>query len=234
MIYLTMDNSLLVTKLQIPRQPPYAIQRAGLVDALEAGIPQYKLILLSAPAGYGKTTQLAQWAHTSRFPLAWLSIDEEDNDLLRFLRYLLAGWEQVQPDVSESPLGLLLNARSPETEAVLSAFINAASESPDQIVFVLDDYHLIKEDSIHQTLSFLFDHAPQNLHFVLAGRGEPPLPLARYRAHGEMLEFRADELRFSSEETMEFLENGMGLGLTSEELESLQTQLERIGTFIIE
>ncbi|MGD8405377.1 MAG: LuxR C-terminal-related transcriptional regulator [Anaerolineales bacterium] len=222
-----MDDSLLVTKLQIPRQPPYAIQRAGLVDALEVGIPQYKLILLSAPAGYGKTTQLAQWARaSSSFPLAWLSVDEEDNDLLRFLRYLLAGWEQVQPDISERPLGLLLNARSPETSAVLSAFINSASESPDQITFVLDDYHLIEDESIHQALSFLLDHAPPNLHFVLAVRGEPPLPLARYRAHGEMLEFRAEELRFSPEETVDFLVDGMGLDLASEELESFQSQLE--------
>jgi len=221
-----MNNSFLVTKLQIPRQPPYVIQRAGLVDALEADLPQYKLILFSAPAGYGKTTQLAQWALASRFPLAWLSTDEEDNDLLRFLRYLLAGWEQVQPDVSESPLGLLLNARSPETGAVLSAFINAANESPDRIIFILDDYHLIKEESIHNALAFLLDHAPPNLHFVLAGRGEPPLPLARYRARGEMLEFRADELRFSQDETKDFLENGMRLDLTSEELKILQTQLE--------
>jgi LuxR family maltose regulon positive regulatory protein len=221
-----MDKSLLITKLQIPRQPPYTIQRAGLVDAFEAGLPQYKLILLSAPAGYGKTTQLAQWAHASRFPLAWLSIDEEDNDLIRFLRYLLEGWEQVQPEVSERPLGLLLNARSPETDAVLSTFINAASESHDRIVFVLDDYHLIKEKAIHQALAFLLDHAPPNLHFVLAGRGEPPLPLARYRAHGEMLEFRVDELRFSPEETMEFLEDRMGLDLAPDELESLQTQME--------
>lgn len=221
-----MDSPLLTTKVQVPLQPPYLVQRTWLNDALEAGIPLYKLILLSAPAGYGKTTQLAQWARASRFPLAWLSIDEEDNDLIRFLRYLLAGWEQAQPEISESPLGLLLNARSPETEAVLSAFINAASESPDPIVFILDDYHLIKDETIHQALTFLLNHAPPNLHFVLAGRGEPPLPLARYRAHGVILEFRADELRFSPEETMEFLENRMGLDLVSEELETLQTQLE--------
>jgi len=221
-----MDDSLLVTKLQIPRQPPYMIQRTWLVDALEAGLPQYKLILLSAPAGYGKTTQMAQWARVSKFPLVWLSIDDDDNDLLGFLRYLLAGWEQVQPEVSEMVLGLLLNARAPETEAVLPAFINTANESSGQIVFVLDDYHLIKEESIHQALAFLLDHAPPNLHFVLSGRGEPSLPLARYRAHGEMHEFRVDELRFSQEEAMEFLKKGMGLDLTPEESESLQTQLE--------
>src|SRR5215210_7925073 len=122
-----MDTFLLVTKLRIPPQPHRAVRRARLIDALERGIPDYKLILLTAPAGYGKTTLLSQSAHGSRFPIAWLSISEEDNDLERFFRYLLTAWEEIQPGVRESRLGLLLGAMMPDSQAVLSAFINVAN-----------------------------------------------------------------------------------------------------------
>jgi LuxR family maltose regulon positive regulatory protein len=189
-----MQPSLLATKLQIPPEPLHAVRRARLIDALEQGIPHHKLALLSAPAGYGKTTLLAQWAHASRFQVAWLSISEEDNDVERFLRYLLTAWEGVQPGIRESPLGLLLGGVAPNREAVLSAFINAANNIPDHTVFVLDDYHLIENPSIHQALTFLLDHRPPAIHFVLAGRAEPPLPLARYRAHHELIEIRAERL----------------------------------------
>lgn len=221
-----MTSLLLATKLQIPPQPLHGVRRARLIDALERGIPHYKLILISAPAGYGKTTLLSQWAYASRFSTAWLSLSEEDNDLERFLRYLLTGWEKVQPGISESRLGLLLGAMSPDSEAVLSAFINAANNIPDQIVFVLDDYHLIEDPSIHNAMTFLLDHLPPSLHFVLAGRADPPLPLARYRARHELLEFRAEDLQFLLEETADFLRQMMRLDLTHDEVMTLQTQLE--------
>ena len=134
-------------------------------------------------------------------PVAWLSLGEEDNDPDRFFRYLLAAWETVQPGIRESPLGLLLGAMAPDRDAVLSAFINVANDLPDHTVFVLDDYHLIEDPSIHQALTFLLDHLPPTLHFVLAGRAEPPLPLARYRARHELLELRAEDLQFLVEET---------------------------------
>lgn len=185
----------------------------------------YKLTLVSAPAGYGKTTLLAQWAQASRLPVAWLSLDEQDNDLERFFRYLLAAWEEVQPGLRESELGLLLGDMVPDMEAVLAAFINVAADIPDPTVIVLDDYHLIAESSIHEALAFLLDHLPPTLHFVLVGRQEPPLPLARYRARHELLEIRAEDLQFLPEETTNFL-NEMGLDLTQEEVVPLQTQLE--------
>jgi LuxR family maltose regulon positive regulatory protein len=221
-----MDSFLLAPKLRIPPQPHHGVHRARLVDALERGILYYKLVLISAPAGYGKTTLLSQWAHASRFSVAWLSIGEEDNDLEHFLRYLLAAWEEVQPDVRESPLGLLLGAMTPDCEAVLSAFINVANDAPSPIVFVLDDYHLIEDVSIHQALTFLLDHLPPALHFVLAGRGEPPLPLARYRARQELMELRAEDLSFLLEETKDFLSERMGLDLSHDELVRLHAQLE--------
>ena len=126
------------------------VRRARLIDALEHGIPDHKLVLISAPAGYGKTTLLAQWAHTSSLRVAWLSLGEEDNDPNRFFRYLLAAWETVHPGIRESPLGLLLGALEPDRDAVLSAFINVANELPDHTVFVLDDVHLIEDASIHR------------------------------------------------------------------------------------
>jgi LuxR family transcriptional regulator, maltose regulon positive regulatory protein len=220
-----MDTFLLATKLRIPPQYPHTVRRTRLTDALERGIPDHKLILISAPVGYGKTTLLAQWAHSSNFPVAWLSISNEDNSLERFLRYLLTAWEAIQPGVMESRLGLLLSAMMPDSQAVLSAFINLANDAPTHTVFILDDYHLIEDSSIHQALTFLLDHLPPSLHFVLVSRVEPPLPLARYRARQELLELRAENLQFLGEETTDFFEM-MGLNLSGDEVMNLQDQLE--------
>jgi LuxR family maltose regulon positive regulatory protein len=142
-----MQPSLLATKLRVPPQPHHAVHRPRLGDVLERIIPHHKLILIAAPAGYGKTTLLSQWAHASRFPVAWLAINEEDNDLERFFRYLLTGWEAIQPGVIESPLGLLLGGIMLDSQAILASFINVANQVPDHIVFVLDDYHLIEDPS---------------------------------------------------------------------------------------
>jgi LuxR family transcriptional regulator, maltose regulon positive regulatory protein len=221
-----MDSYLLATKLRVPPQPHRAVQRPRLVDTLERELPHYKLVWLSAPAGYGKTTLLSQWAQRSRFPIVWLSASEEDNDLIHFFRYLLAGWEEIQPGIKESALGLILGGAEPESDAILTAFINVANDCPNHIVFVVDDFHLIQEPSIHQSLTFLLDHLPPTIHFVLAGRAEPPLPLARYRARRELLEFGVDDLHFAVAETEDFLNDSMGLGLIHDEIVSLQTQLE--------
>jgi LuxR family maltose regulon positive regulatory protein len=220
-----MVASLIATKLQIPPQPHHVLRRARLIDALERTLLDYKLILVAAPAGYGKTTLLAQWARSSRFAVVWLTLDAPDNDFERFFRYLLTGWEAAQPGVIKSPLGLLLGSLTPDRDAVLTAFINVANDVREAMVFVLDDYHLIEDSSIHQALSFLLDHLPPMLHFVLAGRGEPPLPLARYRARQELVEFRAGELNFLPEETADFLAM-MGLALAHDEVVKLHVQLE--------
>jgi LuxR family maltose regulon positive regulatory protein len=221
-----MDTILLATKLRIPPQPHRTLRRARLVDALDRGIQHYKLVQIAAPAGYGKTTLLVQWAHASRLPIAWLSIGAEDNDIERFLRYLLTAWERVQSGLRESPAGLLLGGMSPDREAVLSALINVANDIPNHVVFVLDDYHLIEDPSIHRALAFLLDHLPPTLHFVLAGRAEPPLPLARYRARGELLELRAEDLQFLPDETADFLNKTIGLDLATDEAMGLHVQLE--------
>jgi LuxR family maltose regulon positive regulatory protein len=221
-----MERLFLATKLRIPPLPHRALRRTRLIESLERGIPSHKLIQLSAPAGYGKTTLLIQWARASHFPVAWFTLGAEDNDPERFLRYLLMAWEQIQPGIRESPVGLLLGGTAPDLEAVLSAFINVANELPGHTVFALDDFHLIQERSIHQALTFLLDHQPPTLHFVLAGRAEAALPLARYRARGELLELGADELQFLPEETSDFLHRLMGLELTHANVARLQVQLE--------
>ena len=238
-----MDFSLLPTKVRIPPQPHRTVHRARLIDALESGIPRHKLIVVAAPAGYGKTTLLAQWARRSALAVAWLSLGRADSDLERFFRYLLAAWERVSPGIRESQLGTLLGGMAPEREAVLAAFIDAADEIVEETVFVLDDVHVLLEEvllkekkekaaspgeqtGVHEALAFLLDHLPPKVHFVLAGRGEPPLPLARYRARGEMMALGARQLSFRPGEAAAFLNERMGLDLAPEEIEPLQAQME--------
>ena len=220
------DISLLATKMRIPPRPRRVMPRAHLTDTLEQEVPRHPLTVVAAPAGYGKTTLLAEWARSSRLDIAWLSLGAEDNDPERFLRYLLAAWQEVQPDVEESPLGLLLGSMSPDSEAVLSAFINAGNEAPNHVVFVLDDFHLIEDPPIHEALAFLLDHWPPALHLVLAGRAEPPLPLARYRARQQLFEIHTGGLRFSQAETRDFLSGLMGLNLSPDDLALLYAQTE--------
>jgi LuxR family maltose regulon positive regulatory protein len=220
------ETILLATKVRIPPQPQHVVRRARLLDALDEAVPRHRLTLVSAPAGYGKTTLLSQWARESNFPVAWLSIDPEDNDVERFFRYLLAAWEEAQPGAIESPAGLMLSGLEPDMQAVLEAFVNAASNVPGQIAFVLDDYHLIEEESIHRALGFLIDHLPSQARFVLAARAEPPIPLARYRARREVAELHVDDLEFRQDETADFLNDRMGLDVPREQAATLQQQLE--------
>lgn len=217
---------LLKTKIEVPPLPHQPVHRTHLIDSLENETPHHKLIQVLAPAGYGKTTLLAQWARSSRFAIAWLSLDEADNDVERFFRYLFAMWETVRPEIAASQLGVLLGAMSPDQEAVLTALINAAHDVPDHTVLILDDYHLIDDEAIHEALTFLLDHLPSTLHFVLASRGEPPLPLARYRARQALLAFRLEDLSFLPAETELFLNERLGLALTRDSLMKLHKQLE--------
>ena len=158
--------------------------------------------------------------------MAWLSLSEEDDFLERFLRYLLKSWGRIQPEVTDSPLGTLLGSRDPNREAVLSAFLNFAAQLPNNQVFVLDDYHLIKDPAIHESLAFLLDHLPPQLHFVIGTRTDPNLPLARYRARRQLLELGMEDLRFNLDEATEFLNRLEGIELSAPEIQQLQDQLE--------
>jgi LuxR family transcriptional regulator, maltose regulon positive regulatory protein len=219
-------NSLLATKVQIPPSASRSILRQHLIDAIETKLPDFKLILVCAPLGYGKTTLLTQWAHSSRFPVAWLSISGEELDLERFIRYFFSAWEQVQPGIRESTSGVLLEGSTPDIQALLATLINLANEIREHTVFVLDDYHLIGNPAIHEMLVDLLDLMPPMMHIVLSARADPPLPIARYRARAEMLEIRTDDLQFGLEETDHFFNQLTALHLSSSEIEKLQTQLE--------
>lgn len=221
-----MDAPLLATKLHPPPSAHRTLHRNRLADILERGVREHKLTLICAAAGYGKTTLLAQWAGGRSLPVAWLALEKEDNDVDRFLRYLLGSWAVLRPDIYDSPLGLLLSGANPNRDAVLTAFLTAASDASEPVAFVLDDYHLIAEPGIHEALTFLLDHLPPALHVVVAGRAEPPLPLARYRARQELLELTGEDLQFREDETAQFFNDAMGLVLPNSAITVVHAQLE--------
>ncbi len=221
-----MANIILESEYHIPVGSQNTISRARLTSVLEHAVSRHRLVLLSAPAGYGKSTLLADWARTAGLPVAWLSVSEEENDVERFLRYLLLAWQAVQPDIVNAPVGMLLISQAPDIQGALSAFLNAGTHLPDHLAFVLDDYDQIQNPAVHEALTFLLDHLPPMLHFVLAGRAEPPLPLARYRARGQLLELRSGDLRFTPEESADFLTRSADLDLSTEDASSLHAATE--------
>lgn len=217
---------LLESKLHIPTVNPQAVARSRLVATLDEESTRRRLVVLSAPPGYGKTTLLAEWARGSSRPVAWLTISPDDDDLERFLRYLLAAWETIEPEIVESPLGILLSSRSPDIREVQVAFINAAFQLPDHLVFVLDDVHLLETPEILEAFTYLLDNLPEQMHFLLACSQAPNLPLARYRAHGQLFDIGLADLRFNREETAEYLEKTLGPGLPLEKIDNLHSATE--------
>ncbi|MGB0384586.1 MAG: AAA family ATPase, partial [Ardenticatenaceae bacterium] len=220
-------NQLLTTKLFMPRLRPSVVERAHLVARLEAG--RYgKLTVVSAPAGFGKTTLIAQWLdQITDAERCWLSLDASDNTFSRFVSYLIAALQQIQPEVGASLLSLLQEASLPSVDEVMTTLINELSASLGKpFILVLDDYHLISEDAIHKGLTFLLTYMPPELHLVLISRTEPPFPLIRLRARGQISEIRATDLRFSKSEATDFLNQVMKLQLTSDEVAMLEARTE--------
>ena len=221
-----MNTVLLNSKVHAPIGPQEKLPRSRLQGGMESAVERHKLILVSAPAGYGKTTFLAGWAETTHLPVAWLSISSEDGDVERFMRYLLSAWEVVQPEIIQTPLGILLGSLSPDIPTVLSEFLNAADRARPGLAFVLDDYHLVQDPAIHEAVTFLLDHLPPRVHFILSSRSEPPLPLARYRARRELFELRLEDLQFTYEESAAFLSQSTSVELSSDAVSSLYSQTE--------
>ncbi|HUL26290.1 MAG TPA: hypothetical protein VLW44_11050, partial [Streptosporangiaceae bacterium] len=200
---------LLATKLHVPRPPPDLVPRPRLAERLGEGLAR-GLMLVCAPAGYGKTILLADWARHSEPPVAWLSLDAGDNDPARFWRHGVAALDQVRPGLAER-VGPLLGPPAPSSyEGLVTALINelAAAPDADQALLVLDDYHLIDSETVHASLGFLLEHRPPGLHLVLASRSDPPLALARLRGGGQLAELRAVELRFTAAEAAALLQQG--------------------------
>ncbi len=220
-----MSTPVLVTKLYIPPPGPKAISRPRLVERLNEGLHR-KLTLISAPAGFGKTTLVSEWVAVSGQQTAWLSLDEPDNDPARFLTYLVAALQTVATDIGGGVLGALQSPQPPPVESILTALLNEITTLPETIVLVLDDYHAIDAKPIDDALTFLLEHLPPRLHLIITTREDPRLPLARLRARGHMTELRAADLRFSPDEAAAFLNQVMGLNLSAADIAALEDRTE--------
>ncbi|MBW7883532.1 MAG: hypothetical protein H3C34_13000 [Caldilineaceae bacterium] len=217
--------TLLVTKLYVPRLRTGHVSRAPLLAVLDAA-SERKLTLIAAAAGSGKTTLVADWCSRSAGDICWLSLDREDNDLTRFLSYVVAAIQLRRPAVGQELLAALQSPQPPAAQHALHALINQLAGSPEQLFLVLDDYHVIENPAIHDALAFLLEHQPQRLHLLLLSRMDPPLPLARLRASRELLELRGADLKFSLDDTGRFLNETMQLDLPAPAITALETRTE--------
>ncbi len=219
-------TSLLATRLYVPRPRTSLVPRPHLIERLQQG-GACALTLISAPAGFGKTTLLAQWLAETRKPIAWLSLEPEDNDATRFLSYLVAALQTLDPGIGTTALAMLHSPHPTPVEAVLTVLANElVNHQGVDIALVLDDYHVITTPSIHQGMRYLVEHLPPQMHLILATRTDPPFPLARLRAQGRLCEVRTAELRFADAEARTFLETVMGLHLLPEAIATLQSRTE--------
>ncbi len=219
------DNSLMRTKLYRPRTTGDVIPRVRLIERLNDGLSGI-VTLVCAPVGFGKTTLLAEWVQTSDRLTAWLSLDEDDNELRVFVRSLTAALQSVFPDAGEATASLLKAPQFPPAEHVATLLINDLADLPLDMILVLDDYHLIRNSEVHTLLDLLIRHLPPQLHLVLATRSDPPLPLARWRAKGYVHELRSVDLRFTLAETEVFLTCVLGNELAHETTVALEERTE--------
>ena len=218
-----MQTPLLATKLYIPPARPNRVPRPRLIEQLNNLRP---LTLISAPAGFGKTTVLSDWIPQSHHCVTWLSLDEDDNDPIRFWVYVVAALQKLRANLGEDTLALLQSPQPLPITGILSTLINDISSFPDDFSIVLDDYHLIRTQSIHETLTYLLDHLPQQMHVLLATRADPALPVARLRVRNQLTELRADDLRFTADEAAMFLNRVMGLKLSVDDIAALESRTE--------
>ncbi len=217
---------LLATKLHLPHPRAQLVPRSHLVERLQQGVAG-ALTLVSAPAGFGKTTLLAQWRASTRAPVAWLSLEPEDNEPTRFLTYFIVALQTLDPHLGARALALLGLPQPEEPATVLTLLANdLIGWQGEDFALVLDDYHVITAAPIHRALTYLVEHLPPQMHLILATRSDPPLPLARLRARGQLTELRAAELRFGAAEAGAFLAEVMGLHLSQEDVTTLQARTE--------
>jgi LuxR family maltose regulon positive regulatory protein len=219
---------LLQTKLYIPKLRRGQVERPRLLERLSRGA-ESKLTLVSAPAGFGKTTLLAEWlegAASEGTSTAWLSLDPGDSQATTFWSYVIAALQTVAPGFGANSLSLLRQPQPPPIEAILATLVNELSETSHQIIFVLDDYHAIDARDVDQGMAFLLDHLPRHVHVVIATRADPAFPLARLRGRAELAEIRAADLRFTPDEALAYLNEVMGLNLTASDVAALEERTE--------
>lgn len=220
-----MPIPILATKLYSPPLRPDAVLRPRLVKRLNDGLHR-KLSLISAPAGFGKTMLMSEWLSQIERPIAWLSLDERDNDLIRFLTYVVSAIQTIEANIGQDVLALLESPQTPSPEIILTTLLNELITIPENSILVLDDLHLLDSTEIDDALNFLLDNLPPQLHLVIASREDPQLPLARLRARNQLTELRAVDLRFNVNETTDFLNQAMNLNLAEEDIVALETRTE--------
>ncbi len=226
----TLDNAglLLQTKLYVPRLRRGLVARPRLIERMNRGA-ESKLTLISAPAGFGKTTLLAEWlaaAPAAERSTAWLSLDQDDNQPAFYWTYLVAALQTVAPGVGAKALSLLQGPQPPPIETILATLLNELTAVPNDLVLVLDDYHVIDAHDINHGMAFLLEHLPPQIHLVITTRADPALPLARLRARGELVEIRAADLRFTPDEAGAYLNEAMGLNLGARDVAALEGRTE--------
>lgn len=215
----------IATKLSIPAVRGNRVSRDRLHSKLDL-CTNYRLTLVSAPAGYGKTTLLSGWSQTTDYPVAWVSLDATDNDPLHFWSYVITALGKLEPDLGEHLLALLRAPRPILDDFLLAALVNAAATIPGDFVLVLDDYHVIQNDAVHAALATVLSCQPETMHVILAARSDPPLPLARWRARGQIQALGVRDLQFSFDETLQLLQRAMSPDLSQDVALALQRQTE--------
>jgi LuxR family maltose regulon positive regulatory protein len=222
-----MATPFLTTKLYIPPPLPSLVERPRLMKRLDEGLRlSHRLTLICAPAGFGKSTLVSEWVAKCERPVAWLSLDEGDNDTARFLTYLVAALQTISKNIGAGAMAVLQSPQPPSSESILATLLNDIISISDSFILVLDDYHLIDSQPVDQSLAFLVEHLPPQMHLVIATREDPHLPLARLRARSRLTELRAADLRFTHAEAAEFLNRVMGLDLSAEDIAALETRTE--------
>ena len=220
-----MSTSILATKLYTPPPRSKIVRRSRLIEQLNSGLHR-RLTLISAPAGFGKTTLVSEWAADCGRPTAWLSIDEGDGDITRFLTYLISALQTIKSEVGIEALQGIRASQSPLLESILISLINEISAIPTECILILDDYHLIDTSAIDNALMFFLEHLPPQLHVVITTREDPNLSLARFRVRDQLTEIRVADLRFTPAEAAEFLNQVMDLSLSAEDVTALDNRTE--------
>ena len=227
-----MTLPILTTKLYIPPLRREIVARPHLIEQLNAGLVtqsdsfDHKLTLISAPAGFGKTTLLSAWSAQCPYPVAWISLDQRDNDPAHFWAYFATALQRVHVDVADVGQAMSRSPQVPPADNILTPLLNQIAAVSHAFILVLDDYHTIETPAIHEGLAFLIDHMPRQMHLVIATRVDPPLPIARLRGRAQLTEIYQADLRFTSEEASDFLNQTMALNLSSEDVSALERRTE--------
>ncbi|MFN2304334.1 MAG: LuxR C-terminal-related transcriptional regulator [Anaerolineales bacterium] len=220
-----MATPILTTKLHIPTSKPFTVARQRLIERLnQAG--KTKLTIISAPAGYGKSMLFSDWAHRTDLPTALVSLDPSDNNLKRFISYIIAAFRTIMTGFGELTQSLLENPETVSAEALFSSIINELSTYGNQVVLALDDYHVIQDASIHQAVAFMIEHLPDFAHLFILTRTDPPFPTSRLRVQHQLVEIRADELRFTTDETALFFADTANISLNYDQVRALEKRTE--------